>query len=149
MARVVGEVQLMSRLKAVGGVSFMKQLAVMTVREEKLLVRSHKKTGLTENSIQIRSVTPTNVIISVGYGGPFLETGTKPHDITPNVARVLAWGGARRLSGALRSGAKPEFFAMRVHHPGTKPSPFMVPGAKIAVAKTGTDAIVNAWNEAK
>jgi hypothetical protein len=147
MASVIGVPQLQHRLQAIGSAQGLpKQLGLMTVREAKLLV--HRKTGMTGRSIHVASTTPRSVTVSAGYGAVFLEHGTRPHIITPNVARVLAWGGGRRLTGSLRSGAKPEFFAMLVHHPGSRPYPFLVPGAKIAVQKTGVDAIVQLWNRA-
>ncbi len=147
MAIVRGVPQLQARMHAVGGAQGLPRLlGLATVREAKLLV--HKKTGLTSASIHVASTTATSVTVSAGHGAVFLEMGTRPHEITPNVARVLAWGGARRLSGALRSGAKPEFFAMRVHHPGSKPYPFLIPGAKLAIQKTGAGAIVKLWDSA-
>lgn len=149
MASLIGYQQLQARFHALTGVgdaSLMKAFGAAAVREQKLLV--HRKTGMTGRSIHVASVTPTSVTIEAGFAAPFLEFGTKPHTITPQVARVLAWGGARRLSGTLRAGASATHFAMIVHHPGTKPYPFMIPGAKTAIAKTGADAIVAVWNGA-
>ncbi len=39
-------------------------------------------------------------------------------------------------------------FATRVHHPGTRPYPFVIEGAQIAVKNTFGNAIVSAWNGA-
>ena len=40
-------------------------------------------------------------------------------------------------------------FAKRVHHPGTRAHPYMVPGARTAVSKAGlTELIVTSWNNA-
>jgi hypothetical protein len=61
---------------------------------------------------------------------------------------VLAWGGSRRLSGNLRSGAKATNFARRVNHPGTKAKPYLRPAAEEVVRENGIDLIVRAWNDA-
>jgi hypothetical protein len=39
-------------------------------------------------------------------------------------------------------------FAREVHHPGTRPHPFLVPGARAALTKVGLTAIVDEWNKA-
>ena len=71
------------------------------------------------------------------------------HIIKAKPGHVLAWGGERRLSGALRSGSSPTHFATLVHHPGNKPYPYLIPGAKRALQKAGVlDGVVKRWNEA-
>ena len=93
---------------------------------------------------------------SIGYA-QFVEFGTKPHTIVPKPGRkgrngrpaALAWGGPRRLSGNLRSGGKPEFFARSVRHPGTRPRPYLIPAAEetlrnIRIAPT----VIKTWNDA-
>ncbi len=146
-----GYTQLQARLHAIGGVQFgsklMKQLGTAAVAEQKLLV--HRKTGTTGRSIHVAGVTATSVTTEAAAAARFLEFGTKPHIIRPRVAKVLAWGGPRRLSGALRKGASATNFAMYVHHPGSRPYPFMIPGAKLAVSKAGlANAVITAWNDA-
>src|SRR6478609_9137725 len=84
---------------------------------------------------------------NVGYAR-FVEEGTRPHIIRPRTKKALAWGGPRRLTGSLRSGASPTHFAKVVHHPGTKAHPYLVPGLQRAVNETGTSAIVKLWNDA-
>jgi len=92
----------------------------------------------------------------VGYA-QWVEFGTKPHTIVPKPGRkgrngrpaALAWGGPRRLSGNLRSGGKPEFFARSVRHPGTRPRPYLIPAAEQAArAFALSPAIIKVWNEA-
>ena len=83
----------------------------------------------------------------VEHVAPFVELGTRPHIIRPKKAKVLAWGGTRRLSGALARGSEPTHFATIVHHPGTKPEPYLLPGAIKAVGKI-KDAVVRLWNGA-
>ena len=56
-----------------------------------------------------KSVGP--IVLYAGY----IETGTAPHEIRPIRARVLAFKGTE---GKM-------VFAPVVHHPGTKPNPFM------------------------
>jgi hypothetical protein len=117
-----------------------------TIAEAKRLVP--RKTGhlgrsilpgpITKDSVQIQARTPYAASV---------EFGSKPHIIRPVKAKVLAWGGARRLSGKLRKGAKATHFAMVVHHPGTKPQPFLLPAAKKAAASI-KGAVVKAWNSA-
>lgn len=152
---ITGYSQLQARFAAISGpvatVELMKQLGVAAIREQKLLEAPHRKTGITGASIQLGAVTASSALTRVGGAGEYLEFGTRPHIITPKVAKVLAWGGPRRLSGALRKGAKATNFAMLVHHPGTKPYPFMVPGAQAAISKSGASigtAIVQRWNGA-
>ncbi len=151
MAELQGYQQLQARLHAVGttqfGTGLMKRLGTAAVREQKLLV--HRKTGTTGRSIHVSNVTATSVTTQAAAAARFLEFGTKPHIIRPRVAKVLAWGGPRRLSGALRKGASATNFATIVHHPGSRPYPFMIPGAKLAVSNAGlADAVIEAWNGA-
>ncbi len=157
--QIKGYSQLQARLHAVGGTKMstgmMKQLGARAIAEQKLLVMPHKKTGVTQASIHVSNITATSVTTAVGGAGRWLEFGTRPHVITPKVAKVLAWasgpaGGAnRRLTGATRVGKLADHFARIVHHPGTRPYPFMIPGAKLAISKSGlADVVVKAWNDA-
>ena len=148
---VVGLSALQRRIAAVSrpqGV--MKLLGLATVREAKLLV--HRKTGNLGRSIHVSSVSESQatVVASVRYAG-FVEHGTRAHEITPKAAKALRWAASpagRRLSGSPRVGAA-VVFATRVHHPGTKPYPFLVPGAKRAVGQSGLkDVVVKDWNDA-
>jgi hypothetical protein len=144
------------RLRALGSADFRKGLlarvATAGVHEAKALVP--RKTGNLDRSIRLGHVDDRSAQIlaggirDVGYAA-HVEFGTGPHVIVPKRARVLAWGGSRRLSGTLRSGSRPEFFATRVHHPGTRAKPYLVPGARAAMRKSGMrDAIVKVWNDA-
>lgn len=139
--------ELQARLKAVGQTQpVLKQLQVSTVREAKILV--HRKTGHLSRSIVRGALTPDHAIVEARtpYAAT-LELGSKPHVIRPVKAKVLAWGGTRRLSGTLAKGSKATHFARIVHHPGTKPYPYLLPGAKKAIVGL-KDAIVKLWNEA-
>ena len=134
---------LMARMKALGETNVeLKALQISAIREAKLLV--HRKTGHLGRSIVPGPVTKDHAVIEARTP---LELGAKPHIIRPKRAKVLAWGGVRRLSGTLASGSSPTHFARFVHHPGNKPYPYLVPGAKKAVAGL-KDAIVTVWNRA-
>lgn len=154
MVRVTGTAALDRRLHAMGNTeAFMQRLALRAVAEQKRLV-PHKTRNLSR-SIHVTRVTATTATTeaSANYAG-FVEHGTRPHEITPRVARVLAWapgpaGGAhRRLSGRSRVGNTTMIFAKRVHHPGTRAQPFMVPGAKLAAQKSGASIVIDEWNGA-
>lgn len=125
----------------------MRTLGLSAIREQKLLVP--RKTGNLGRSIGLGSISPTAVVTkATAVYAAFVEFGTKAHDIVPRVKKALRFapGGSGRLSGAPRSGG-PVVFAKRVHHPGTKAQPFMVPGARKAVEGAGfRDTIIKLWN---
>jgi len=148
---ILGETALQRRLAAISGPNAMTQImrliGTAAVREQKLLV--HRKTGNTGRSIHVASATATKVVTEAGGAAVYLEKGTRPHTITPKAAKALRFAASpagARLSGAPRKGAA-VVFARVVHHPGTKPYPFMVPGAVAGVQAAGIDPIVEAWNK--
>jgi hypothetical protein len=117
-----------------------------TIAEAKRTVR--RKTGHLGRSIVPGSISRDSA--SVEARTPYaatIEKGSRPHIIKPKKAKVLAWGGNRRLSGKLRKGSRATNFATIVHHPGTKPYPFLLPAAKKAAGRF-RDAVVRAWNDA-
>lgn len=130
------------------------QFGLLAVRFAKAKVP--RKTGNLGRTIRVGNVDVTRQSVSVLAGGErdvgyaaHVEFGTKSHPIVPVRARVLAWGGARRLSGNLRSGASATSFAMSVNHPGTQPKPYLVPGAQQALQDVGlADAVIDVWNSA-
>lgn len=156
MANVIGAQALQARLHAIGNTSeFMKTLGLRAVREQKLLVR--RKTGTTGRTIRLVGSTATTATTEVRAAGPYLEFGTRAHIITPRAAMALrfaAKGVATTLAGRVTKGAarslgKGAFvFAKIVHHPGTRPYPFMIPGAQKAASEQGVSAIVDVWNSA-
>ena len=152
MADLKGYEELQTRFRALssGSSSFMRLLGLAAVREQKLLVR--RKTGTTGRSIRLGPVTATTAVTQVGFAGAFLEFGTRAHEITPRARKALRWAASSsrgfRLSGAPRKNSVVTWaFAKRVHHPGTRPQPFMLPGARKAVGMT-TDLVVERWNQA-
>ena len=147
MSSVQGLEQLLKRLEAIGDpYPVLRAAQFQTVHEAQALV--HRKTGFLQRNIKPGRISKTTaqVIAATPYAAP-LEFGAKPHVIRPKTKKVLAWGGERRLSGRLRSGSKPTHFATEVHHPGSRPYPYLIPGAKKAVAQIN-ELIVKLWNRA-
>ena len=137
----------MARLEAMGETNVeMRTVQLGAIREAKLLV--HRKTGHLGRSIVPGRVTKTSAVIEARtpYAAS-VEFGSKPHIIKPRNRKALAWGGTRRLTGTLAKGSKPTHFATIVHHPGSKPYPYLIPGAKKAWADL-KDIIVSLWNRA-
>ena len=165
---ILGETALQRRLAALSGpnamVNWHKLVGLAAVREQKLLV--HRKTGNTGRSIHLDSATAQKAITQAGGAAAFLEFGTRPHDIKPNAKKALFFSSQKattarfgaganltyRLSGALSAasvrkyGAGAFVYAMIVHHPGTQPYPFMLPGAVAGVQQAGVNPFVEAWN---
>ncbi len=72
------------------------------------------KTGFLAGSIVKEvSVNEAQVTAQASYA-PYVEKGTAPHEIRPVRAYALAFQSGNEL-----------VFAKLVHHPGTKPNPFM------------------------
>lgn len=156
--RLIGERALHARMRALEKKSpraVLGRLALAAVREQKLLVA--RQTGTTGRSIRVGRVTDSYAETVAGGAAAYLEFGTRPHLIVPRRARALRWAASpqgRRLSGRPRSAAQRGGlggvrFARRVRHPGTRPQPFMRPGAiRAAAGREGPQAIVEVWNGA-
>ena len=150
-ASIEGVKQLRARIDAIKpNAGLMRRLALSAVREQKLLVP--RRTGNLGRSIHLGAVTPTRAetIASADYA-IHVETGTRPHVIRPRHRKALRFAadaGSARLSGSPRSGGRVRF-AKRVNHPGTRPQPFMVPGAEKALDAVGLKAeVIRSWDEA-
>lgn len=144
---VTGMNALIKRMQAIGEPEpLLRALQLSTIHEAQALVP--RKTGLLQRRIIPGAISGKHAIVKADtpYAAP-VEFGSKPHIIKPRNARVLAWGGSRRLSGRLRSGSKPDHFAALVHHPGSRAHPYLIPGAKKATAGM-KDVIVTRWNSA-
>lgn len=114
--------------------------------------------------------------INAGYAA-HVEYGTRRHQIKPRRKKVLFFasdyalgqnrqklrgtgfvprgGIRRRLSGSATNATVARFgtlafqYAKVVDHPGTKPKPYLIPGAREALEKVGlAEAIVRTWNDA-
>lgn len=167
---VTGATQLEARLHAVQRApqTMMGVLARRVVQQSKLL--APHKTGNLRRTIRVAAETKTSAIVVAGanYAG-FVEHGTGPHVITPNAKKALAFAsqgitaerfGAGAIlkfnkTGSLSAGSMRKYgnaafvVVKKVHHPGTKAQPFLLPGAEKAIAEGGlTQTIVAAWNAA-
>jgi hypothetical protein len=148
----------LERLKAIDK-PLLRMLGMAAVREAK--ERVPRKTANLSRSISsaLAGTASVRIYAQANYAG-FVEGGTRPHDIVPRQARVLAWpssSAGRRLSGTARTGMFKSkksaaklggwSYAMRVHHPGTKPHPFLRPGAEAAIEGAGLAKLVVAvWD---
>lgn len=175
MAHVEGLRALQRRLEAVASTPqiLLEEWQTRTVEEAKNRHRPNKKTGMTSASIQTGQRSRDDAEVTAGGAAVYLEYGTEPHPITPRRGKILAWpavAGGRTLSGRGTARAKagnvrpihiktgrsaigPNSgtyrYARSVQHPGTKPSPFLVPGAKAALDKIDWPAkVVKRWNGA-
>jgi phage gpG-like protein len=151
MATVTGIRELERRLAAIGDTrSMLRAIQIAAVSEAQS--RVPRKTGHLQRSIRPGRVTDDSAIIEARtpYAAA-VEFGSKPHIIRPKNRQALAWPGAggRRLSGRRRVNSGPLTFAKVVHHPGTRAQPYLIPGAKAAVAKGGgKDILITKWNRA-
>lgn len=132
----------------------LREVQLRSIAEAK--ARVPRKTGHLGRSIVPGSITATHATIEARtpYAAA-VEFGSRPHIIKPVRASVLAWpvAGARRLSGRARtSGGKavgPFIRAKLVHHPGTKPQPYLIPAIRKVLTSGGwRDLIINRWNGA-
>lgn len=117
--------------------------------------RVPRRTGNLDRSIRRGAVDDRHALVlaggvrDIGYAA-CVEFGTSGGQmIRPVHKKALAWGGPRRLSGSLRSGAKAEFFSMGHKRGATRAKPYLVPGLVAAMREVGLKAgIVKAWNDA-
>ena len=120
-----------------------------TVAEAKILVP--RKTGHLGRSIMPGPVgTDTAYVFARTNYAAYVEFGTRPHTIVPRNKKALRFAASKadaRLSGSVRRGGN-AVFAKKVRHPGTKPHPFLRPGAEAAIRKVGVGEIVDSWNKA-
>lgn len=149
-----GKNQLEARLRAIGKTeTLLRGIQLRGVFLAKQNTRKFRRTGNLGRTIRLGPVSDHHAVIyaggelGVGYAGA-VELGTRPHEIRPRNARVLAWGGQRTLGGRLRSGQRPDHFAMRVHHPGTRAQPYLVPGLRDAAQEEGLNILTQNWNRA-
>lgn len=157
MSKLVGYEGAHRRLEAITDRrGLLKELQVRTIEESKLLVP--RKTGNLGRSIVPGPILGDSAWVHVNANyAAFVELGTAPHDIPKGGGRTfMTWpdvknGAPTRLSGKARTrkGKKvgPQIVAFKVHHPGTKAQPFLMPGAKAAL-----DSIpafyIDRWNKA-
>ena len=149
MSTLEGQAALQRRLRAVAdGRTLLQTVQLKAVAEAKRLHAPNRKTGHTSRTIMPGGSGPGFTIVQAQGAAVFLEFGTKPHTIRPRKASVLSWTANKRLSGRARTNGGRRFFAKVVRHPGTKPQPFLVPGAIAALDAVGSKSIVDSWNRA-
>jgi len=157
MTELRGSRELAARLKAIekGGRTILGQWQIGTVYEAKKLVAV--KTGNTRRTIRPGFLSGSSAFVEVGGAGLWLEKGTKPHTIRPRNKPFLAWpapGVQTTLAGRAstpevrRLGSGAFIFAAKVNHPGTRPQPFLEPGARRAAEQGGlSDVVIQLWNK--
>ena len=93
-----------------------------------------KKTGALVASIDVIPSEPPNILlVAHKFYAPFLEFGTRPHNIEARNAKALHW----------QKGGQ-DFFAKKVHNPGIPPGKFSFLGPAL---QEGVEKIVNAIEE--
>lgn len=146
------------RLAAIGDTKVvLGQVALLAVNEAKHIARStFTKTGNLERTIRVQRVSERDAIISAGGGSRvgyarYVEEGTglygpRRRKIVPTNKKMLSWvGGGSRLTG--RGKGSGRIFARSVK--GRPATPYLVPGAKQAVEKSGVgDTIIKLWDDA-
>lgn len=152
---VKGDEALIRRLRAIKDTRLLLgQVGLLGVAEAKKLVPV--RTRNLSRTIRVESASADRVRVvaggtaNVGYAR-YVEQGTglygpKRARIKPRSKKVLSWvSGGSRVTG--RGVGSRRVFARSVK--GRKATPYLVPGVKRAVERTGmTDTIVAAWNDA-
>jgi hypothetical protein len=147
---IQGYEALQARFKRLGHVDkpLLRLLGTAGVREAK--ARVPRKTANLSRNIGSEVVGGFSVrLYARASYAEAVEKGTRPHIIRPKNKRALRFAagpGGARLSGSARKGAD-VVFARVVHHPGTKPHPFLLPGAQAAIEGSGlAKEIVAVWD---
>jgi hypothetical protein len=174
LSNVRGMDRLQRRIRALGDApaETLKRAQILAVRygkeeapvKTRALQRTVRPGVLTERTAEILAGGQQRV----GYAGA-VHQGSVPHIIRPRRKKALAFPapkvtGKTRLTGSLRMGvqrglrssdpqaqaaARSGLVVVRwVRHPGTKPNPFLVRGARRAIHEVGLRAVVDAWNGA-
>lgn len=138
----------LDRLKP--SIPLMHTLGLAVIAQQKLAAKPFRKTSNLEHSIHVGSITATSVDTVAGANyALFVERGTgiygpSGQPIRPKRGKFLRWesGGSRRTG---RGKGSTVHFARNVK--GRKATPFMLPGARAALAGFGLrDTIVRLWN---
>jgi hypothetical protein len=157
---IQGYQALQERLHRLGQVDrkILRLLGDQVIFEAKYLVP--RKTGnLSRSFAKTTTADSVRVAARANYAA-YVELGTREHDIHAKPGHVLAWpasAAGRRLSGAVRAGmfkgkkAAAKLggwaYAMSVHHPGTKPHPYLLPAARIAIERSDLKGVIyEAWD---
>ena len=154
---IKGLPQLHARLNAIqNGRALLGKLQIDAVAEAKRLA-PHRTSNLSRSIIP-GSLTDHDalVVAHAGYAR-YVEEGTGlygPHHqkIVPKNGKFLVFPakGKATLGGRVKReyAGKPGSLVFARSVKGSKPQPFLVPGAKKAVATRGASVVVDLWNEA-
>lgn len=149
-ATLKGRKELEARFRAIGDTSkLLRKFAPGGLAEIKRET-PYRTRNLSRNNV-IASVTDTEIRYAnkAAYAAPVHE-GSRPHDIVPRRASVLAFpaAGSATRAGRVRRGGQ-VIFAKRVRHPGNKANPFMLRGLRKAIEKFGFGrSVVETWDRA-
>lgn len=92
--------------------------------------RFKRQSGDTERSIKSKQLTRACAIAYTDSPvAIMIHRGTRPHVIRPKTKTILRWPGTGP------GGAATFFFKKEVHHPGTKPDPFLFNAADAKAAE--------------
>lgn len=98
-------------------------------RQVRATARPHRKTGRMASRISVRISgrgLDTEARVHAGGVAPIIVHGSKAHDLAPVNSRALAMSTSGQAGGPLIG------FASAVHHPGTRPDPFVARGIEQA-----------------
>jgi hypothetical protein len=158
-----GGKQLHARLDAIADTrKFLGLIQHRGVFEAKKIARTtFTKTGTLERSIEVGALSDREAFIrATAKHAVMVERGTgiygpRKRPIVPKRAKVLAWrtapaGGSLRLSGRSRvsGGEETGGWAFARSVKGRKATPYLVPGAQMAIHAAGADSMVTVWNDA-
>ncbi len=91
---------------------------IISETQHNLIYQNHVDTGYLLDSFEYRKYSDNSwKIWSNAPYSSYIEFGTRPHDIFAVRANALRWTDS----------SNNVHFAKKVHHPGTKPSPFFEP----------------------
>lgn len=109
-------------------------------RSVRQAARSHRRTGKMAQRISVKVQgygLDTEARVHAGGVAPIIVGGSRPHDLAPINSRALAMTSTGQPGGPLIG------FATAVHHPGTRPDPFVARGideARADVQRTINEA---------
>lgn len=138
MSEVRGAKGLHVRLRAIeqAPAKMMRDLGLRAVRYQKQ--EAPVRTGNLRRTIHLESSDARQAVtVASARYAPAVEFGSRPHVIVPRRRKVLRFSAGGRV-----------VFTERVNHPGTKPRPFMLPGARKALEEVSLKSIVDAWDRA-
>jgi hypothetical protein len=96
------------------------------------------RTGALRRSIRVGRTSAGGATIVANRTAFFVDSGTRPHDITP-----------KRRKGLVFEGKKGTIFSRKVHHRGSRAKPFRARAARAGLERARMDRhLIAVWNEA-